>query len=220
MNEIPPNAGGHFEGGLRMTMYILRSDGIDEVIEAETMEVAREEAEYWVLGGGYDASEGTVWVDTQIVSTDGEVLETVTTTVNPSEPKCIPGWTHEWAAPHWLVGGIECNPGVWGHGGGVIIREACLRCGCQRTTDTWAQRRDTGEQGLTSISYARHVYDVPRFDRIIDEDDITTAERERACEPAVTWLREAARTVGDLYAQDVKWYEWAMNEIWLPSLER
>ena len=45
------------------------------------------------------------------------------------------------------------NPGVWGHGGGVIIEEHCTRCDATRTTDTWAQDGSTGQQGLTSVSY-------------------------------------------------------------------
>lgn len=39
------------------------------------------------------------------------------------------------------------------HGGGVVVREVCAVCGCYRETDSWAQRPDTGEQGLKSIAY-------------------------------------------------------------------
>jgi hypothetical protein len=42
---------------------------------------------------------------------------------------------------------------VSGHGGGVIITEVCAHCGARRTIDTWAQDRQTGEQGLRSVSY-------------------------------------------------------------------
>ena len=40
-----------------------------------------------------------------------------------------------------------------GHGGGVIIREVCAHCGAYQVTDTWAERSDTGEQGLRSVKY-------------------------------------------------------------------
>ena len=78
--------------------------------------------------------------------------ELVTVTLDPDEPDCS-GDEHEWAAPYKLVGGIRENPGVWGHGGGVIINEVCLSCGCARVTDTWAQDPATGVQGLRSVAY-------------------------------------------------------------------
>lgn len=73
--------------------------------------------------------------------------------IEPEEPDCVEGKSHDWASPHRVVGGIKENPGVWGIGGGVIIHEACLRCGCGRVTNTWAQDMTDGEQGLTSVSY-------------------------------------------------------------------
>lgn len=69
-------------------------------------------------------------------------------------PPCEDGSEdHDWQAPYGIVGGIEDNPGCWGHGGGVVYHEVCMRCGLTRTTDTWAQRPDNGEQGLTAVSY-------------------------------------------------------------------
>jgi len=35
----------------------------------------------------------------------------------------------------------------------VRYREVCAHCGAYRDTDTWAQDPETGEQGLTSITY-------------------------------------------------------------------
>lgn len=72
--------------------------------------------------------------------------------INPEEPECS-GDEHDWRSPYSVVGGIKENPGVWGHGGGVIITEVCRHCGCYRVTDTWAQDRETGEQGLESVEY-------------------------------------------------------------------
>lgn len=51
---------------------------------------------------------------------------------------------HEWCSPHSVVGGIAENPGVRGHGGGVVVEEICRHCGMHRTTDTWATDRTTG----------------------------------------------------------------------------
>ncbi len=81
-------------------------------------------------------------------------------TIDPDEPDCVGGDGHAWASPVKLVGGIKENPGCWGHGGGVIIDEACLRCGCRRQTDTWAQDPTDGTQGLRSVEYAPGHYDL------------------------------------------------------------
>ena len=72
--------------------------------------------------------------------------------IEPEEPECEEG-EHEWVSPLSVVGGIAENPGCWGHGGGVIYTEVCLHCGAYRETDTWAQDRETGEQGLRSVTY-------------------------------------------------------------------
>jgi hypothetical protein len=72
--------------------------------------------------------------------------------VDPEEPDCSAA-DHDWCSPIEVVGGIDSNPGVWGHGGGVKITEVCRHCGGYRITDTWAQRQDTGEQGLESVEY-------------------------------------------------------------------
>lgn len=74
------------------------------------------------------------------------------TAIHPDEPNCCEGHTHEWHSPESL-GGCKENPGVWGHGGGMIIHELCKHCGFKRITDTWAQDECTGEEGLTSIKY-------------------------------------------------------------------
>lgn len=121
----------------------------------------REAAEDYVAGGcwGDESDEpSTFWVDVHVWEEDEDGEETEdhgwrTVTVDPPEPECIDEYGHDWRAPHVLVGGLRENPGVWGHGGGVIVHEVCVLCGAGRETDTWAQRRDTGEQGLTSITY-------------------------------------------------------------------
>ena len=75
-------------------------------------------------------------------------------TEEPTPPECLDtADSHEWASPIEIVGGIKENPGVHGKGGGVVIHEVCQRCGAHRHTDTWATDRETGEEGVRSLSY-------------------------------------------------------------------
>ena len=118
-------------------------------------------------GDGYDWGEYaetfwlTVWAWRVGVVRDerGDVYaveidrDSYTIAIDPDEPACLDGENHDWQSPHEIVGGIESNPGVWGHGGGVVITECCVRCGCARITNTWAQNPETGEQGLQSVTY-------------------------------------------------------------------
>lgn len=142
-----------------MQEWILR-DGCDVVIEAADLAGARREARELAESGYEPAEDGrTYWVDVHILDFESEeCVETVTVEIDPEEPECEGDDDHDWQSPIELVGGIRENPGVFGHGGGVIITEACVRCGCARITDTWAQRRDTGEQGLRSVQYERDRY--------------------------------------------------------------
>lgn len=75
---------------------------------------------------------------------------------DPPEPECSKDGDHYWISPYDLVGGIEENPGVYGHGGDVVITEACAFCSARRHTDTWAQDPSTGEQGLKAVWYDEH----------------------------------------------------------------
>jgi hypothetical protein len=81
-----------------------------------------------------------------------EISESRTVAVHPPEPSCDE-CEHEWCSPLSVVGGHRDNPGVFGHDGGVIIREVCRHCAAYRVTDTWAQNPATGEQGLESVTY-------------------------------------------------------------------
>lgn len=73
--------------------------------------------------------------------------------IEAEEPPCLRDREHSWEAPLDLVHGIEDNPGVQGHGGGVVITRVCSFCGRYRVTDTWATDPTTGRQGLTSVEY-------------------------------------------------------------------
>lgn len=141
-------------------------DGCAEVECGYDGESAREE---YVKTGDWGVNEGKtswvnvasyrkaidyrgLWVHVDVESDDVEI--------EPEEPECIDSEGHDWQSPLELVGGIKENPGVWGHGGGVIINAVCVRCGCGKTTDTWAQNPRNGVQGLTSIEYEPAKYDL------------------------------------------------------------
>lgn len=127
--------------------------GVRIEIEADT---AREAAEEYVSDGDYSGTcpTRTWWVHVHVYVNDGSGTERVKVQVDPVEPRCLVRCQgHDWQAPIEVVGGLEENPGVRGHGGGVIFTEVCTRCGRYRVTDTWAQDRMDGEQGLESVEY-------------------------------------------------------------------
>jgi hypothetical protein len=128
--------------------------------EIEYEDMTRAEATQDYVDGG-EWGEGGGWVDVSTYrygfDADGDWgkcdRESHTIELEQEIPPCEDGQEHDWQSPLEIVGGIAENPGVWGHGGGVIAVECCMHCGCKRTTDTWAQNPATGEQGLTSVSY-------------------------------------------------------------------
>lgn len=151
----------------------MADDGNAEV-EFPAADSGEEAAQEYVDTGEWGDEHATWWIDVWawrhgIAMVDGlpEMVaccrEQHTVEVEPEEPECGDGHDgHDFRAPHCLVGGIKENPGCWGHGGGVIYHEVCVRCGLCRTTDTWAQRSDTGQQGLRSITYHEpEDYDYP-----------------------------------------------------------
>ena len=131
-----------------------RDSGVEEEIEAETFEDACSQASDWVQQGDYSDIESTVWVDCFISTEDDEVEETITVAIDPEEPECSEEYLdHDFQSPYDILGGCKENPGVYGSGGGVAYTEVCMNCGCGKHVNTWAQRHDTGEQGLTSVRY-------------------------------------------------------------------
>lgn len=129
-----------------------------DTVQASSLEEALQAARDGADRANYNDAGGTLWIDVRVRCELTGEEESDTVQLDADEPECEDGEEHDWQSPVEIVGGIKENPGVWGHGGGVIIHEVCLRCGCKRTTDTWAQRPDTGEQGLHSVSYEPGVY--------------------------------------------------------------
>ncbi len=130
------------------------TDGVScHSIEAATTDAAEAEARRWIAAGDYlhPESPRTTWVDCRIteLDADGAPAEggqswTITVQIDPPAPPCTSADGHDWFWPDDLRRG---------HGGGVIDRGYCGRCGAYQIVDTWAQRPDTGEQGQTSVRY-------------------------------------------------------------------
>jgi hypothetical protein len=138
-----------------------------ETVTARTAEEALDIAVGNVARANYADCEGTLYIDVSAYCEETGEESWDTVTLEPEEPECAEGEEHDWRSPYSVLGGLKENPGVWGHGGGAIIKEVCRLCGWYRTTDTWAQRPDTGEQGLTEVSYAEP-----------DEDSLAYVERK------------------------------------------
>jgi len=118
------------------------SDGVsDTIASASNIKEAMELAKEWLEGGDYLDPEDpkTVWVDATVKG--GDDTARVTVQFDPPVPICTQGG-HVWIEDF-----------VRGHGLGVLVREYCCKCGVWRVTDTWAQRPDTGEQGLERVWY-------------------------------------------------------------------
>jgi hypothetical protein len=129
----------------------------------------RDAAETYVDGGDWGDNACTTWAHVyawprytvlDVVVDDLKARCSHRIEIEPQEPSCISGDNHDWDSPYEIVGGIKETPGVWGHGGGVVMNECCMRCGCAKITDTWAQDRYNGEQGLTSVRYKPGQYTV------------------------------------------------------------
>lgn len=145
-------------------VWVVGDNGYEE--EYSQDEYSAEGAATAYVAGAYEASpeEGTMWATVyvwsreydahdEIIADDRDESERHTVAVEPCEPECTHEDSHEWSDAHELVGGCKENPGVWAHGGGVVIHEVCTRCGMRRITDTWAQDPETGRQGLRAVRY-------------------------------------------------------------------
>jgi hypothetical protein len=140
-----------------MPRYLYRDDCFEQELAATNLDDAIAEAEQILAKD--------IWIDRPLLSTvqlyaevvevtvdeDGpyEVSYEIDVTFDPDEPDCIDSNGHDWKSPHHLFGDFN---------GETFTKEACVRCGCERTTDTW---------GLDTITYSPGKY---------DEDDLNTSE--------------------------------------------
>lgn len=134
-----------------MKTYLITDDSGSGEFFANDWEDALEQAEEWTQEL-YEDVEETRWVDVVITDTETGEERTRDYTFDPKPPECTED-EHDWYAPHSILGGLEENPGVWGHGGGTISTDICKHCGCARTVDTWATNPSNGSQGHESVKY-------------------------------------------------------------------
>jgi len=138
----------------------ITADDGNAPIEYEGM-TAEEAAEEYVSGGDWGEENETKWIDVRTwqygLDVGGDKVrvgaEDHTITIEATEPECVDGEEHVWETPHSILGGLKENPGCWGHGGGIVQHSVCMRCGCKRTYDSWAQNPSNGMQGLSSTEY-------------------------------------------------------------------
>jgi len=123
-----------------------------ESVDLDCIDDALSHAVTNVDRANYPGSEDTLYVKVEARCAETGDVTWATVTLHPEEPECSRA-AHSWCSPHVLVGGDKSNPGVRGHGGGVLIHEVCQHCLVSRHRDTWAQNPEDGEQGLESISY-------------------------------------------------------------------
>ena len=136
-----------------MTKYLCDDGNAEIEISADS---AQEAAQEYVDGGSWGNDDETQFIDVYVqeIGADGDEVgdrECITITVEPDEPGCIAEHEHDWQSPYEVLGGLKENPGVWGHGGGVIIREVCVHCGMYCITDTWANHG--AQQGFKSVRF-------------------------------------------------------------------
>lgn len=184
--------------------YVAAADLADQYYrDAETADEAAEE-----FAGTYERDGKTYWVRVWMwrpglaLDEDGDVVrlqidrEWRSIAIEPDEPECSGREGHDWQSPIEVVGGVKENPGVHGHGGGVIITEVCAHCGRYRITDTWAQDPETGEQGLESVEYRARDGQSERWitQRLLDRAQEACEE----CDAVVEYERRKTKIIATL----------------------
>lgn len=205
-----------------MTLYICREEVdpfVEEEIEASDMEEAKELCREWAKNADWNDPNGTWHVEYTIrekgTDADQYTTESIFVDFPPPEPGCVSDDGHRWDSTHAVEGGMEQNPGVWGHGGGVIISEHCMHPGCAvtRTRDTWA---DDGRGGhVETVTYGE-LDDDAMAKKTADEGE-TVPEKTKITDNC--WLHNRDEHVinGDLegFTSDVEesfTYEYGMWE--------
>lgn len=140
------------ESGEPKTYELHEDCGGDESITAASLDEAMERWRTWASEGDYGEQRATIWIHGAVDDESGE-FHPMSLEIDPAEPACEDDEEHDCHSDISVVGGLDENPGVQGHGGGVVITEHCAHCGLYRVRDTWAQDPETGEQGLESVRY-------------------------------------------------------------------
>lgn len=139
-----------------MAKYRVQDDHCGDDFDAADDDAALEYGEEWLRSGDWDRSK-TLFLEAQVMPIEGDgdygaSLGSVRVTLHPEPPQCR-GEEHVWCSPYHILGGLKENPGVWGHGGGAMVKEVCSECGVYKLTDTWATNPCDGTQGHTSVEY-------------------------------------------------------------------
>ena len=192
--------------------WILREDGEGyDTITACNAKEALEEARDNVDRSNYADCKGALWIDVDVRCAETGEEAQAEVVLDEEEPDCEDGGEHDWQSPYSIVGGIKENPGVWGKGGGTLSKEVCMRCGCGRHTDTWAQRPDNGVQGYTVVTYEPGEFS----DQVSELLDAQAREKgaEDGVEDVETVLAEQGRevVVATLSPHHLDWDEAAIN---------
>ena len=142
-----------FDAAYSHGVFEYLEEGVDEsvMLEARTLPEAVKEARALVK----EAMEvdRTEYVEAIVRSvTPGteepiDIEDSITHRMDP-EPAHEP---NDWRSPHELLGGLKENPGVQGHGGGVIVEEIDANSGIKRITNTWDQGQ--GPEPVETIRY-------------------------------------------------------------------
>jgi hypothetical protein len=119
-----------------MKFLVRFEDGVEEVVEAESLDEAKKLARAALREGDWEGDETTCWPKAEVYAEgeDGEwelVGETYIT-VHPKEPPCAEDedggeMDHDW-----------CDEDLQAHGGGMVVEEVCRHCGTVRVRDTWS----------------------------------------------------------------------------------
>ncbi len=133
-----------------MPNYRLSDDGHSEVIEAEDMADALEQAEERWQDGSWDEK---CIISVRVAELDDDGKETgevdyvdVECGEDEPEPECTDDDGHDWQRPHAIVGGLDNNPGVWSTGGTTIVaKSVCCHCGKYRVETSYGSQRNPGQ---------------------------------------------------------------------------
>lgn len=199
--------------------WVTDGEGDTLRLQGTPQEVAQE----YVDSGYWGESDKTQWVDIHVYDAEPWVgdfviqenhVDTITVAIEPEEPDCEHPHGHIYATPYSLVGGLKENPGVQGSGGGTKGTYVCMLCGLVQHWDNWAQRPDTGEQGLDSTEYDK---DTAGSADVIDSDEKTAIVEIQNCCFVVNLEKETYKegyngltiTIGSVeyVAQDGRWLE-------------
>lgn len=117
-------------------------DGVrDElVIEASS---PREAAERYIEAESWDDRSATIRVDIRVAPIDKDsAARWIAIFLEPIEPQCKDSESHVWRELQMIV-----------HDKGVYVRDACLRCGVYRVTETGPGIQKSAKRLLKSVAY-------------------------------------------------------------------